>query len=768
MKKHLMTLAAALLALASCSQKDIPALVADDAPDTFYAYAGEAAPGEESRTIYGNRMYWSPGDEISIFTGSDANKRFVSTKRDSYDVYTSFTRADDDFYSAKLALDANYAVYPYDASHSVPEEGVIRMFMKEVLNYGSLNGRLGTFREGDFPMVAVTENRKDQDLFFKNLCGVIIFNMTGTGRIHRIVFEGNNDEILNGWATVTVTATRDSEPSLTLDDPFSNANKHLVLNVNDDDEGVLDPETPTEFWVTVPPTVFEKGITVHFYDKLGNRMTKTISDPVTIARNQITPMGTLEFVPDVESPFVDATFAEFCLRNYDTNYDYILSEEELAAVDRIDILSSEVRSFKGIEIFPNLAILNYDGGVEYNEEGESYSAGVLQSLDITGNPKMTRVTVRNSQLFTEFRGNEHPALAYLAILDSWRMQTLNVSGCTSLERLYCYDNQQLTHLHIENTPALMVINASRTQISTLTTGPELGYLYLDWANLSVLDLTASEKLLNVSIRGFQGATLDVSHNPLIFSLNCESAENLTSIDFSAQHWLDILNLTGSGVNTVRLCCQPCELEYSGGDLTIDYVNPTTPAMVDLGLPSGKKWATCNLGAYDPIQTGYCYRWATVDPARPYDSPSVTKYILDEESAASYGYPVDGLSTLQPADDAATVALGDTWHTPTTAEWEELIDGCDWSWTRLNEDYGAGKNFYEMGWLGTSKANGATIFFPAVGYYSAYRQYTSIAYLWTADLNNTQQAKAIAGNEQRAPFFSAGIRSYGLPIRPVHD
>ena len=74
----------------------------------------------------------------------------------------------------------------------------------------------------------------------------------------------------------------------------------------------------------------------------------------------------------------------------------------------------------------------------------------------------------------------------------------------------------------------------------------------------------------------------------------------------------------------------------------------------------------------------------------------------------------------------------------------------------------------MGWLGTSKANGATIFFPAVGYYSASRQYTSIAYLWTADLNNTRQAKAVAGNEQRTPFFSAAVRSYGLPIRPVHD
>ena len=767
MKRKLLTLFAAALALASCTQKETPALTLDDAPDTFYAYAGESAPGESSRTIYAKQLLWSPGNEISVFTGSDANKRFVSTENQSYSRYARFTRADDDFYTAKLALDANYAVYPYDASNQVTEEGVIRMFLREILNYNSLNGRTGTFGEGDFPMVAVTENRKDQDLFFKNLCGVIIFNMTGTGRIHRIVLEGNNGEVLNGWATVTVAATRDSEPSVAIDDPFSNANKHLVLNVYGDNEGILDPETPTEFWMVVPPTVFEQGITVHFFDEQGNRMTKTLSDPLTIARNQITPMGTLEFVPDVQSPFQDAAFADFCLRNYDTDYNYILSEEEMAAVDRIDILSSDIRSLAGIEAFPNLAVLNYDGGVEYNENEEGYAAGVLTGLDITGNPKMTRVTVRNSQLFTEFRGYEHPALAYLGITDSWRMQTLNVSGCTALERLYCYDNQQLTQLHIENTPALKLISASRTQISALTTGSELAYLYLDHANLSVLDLTASEKLLYVSVRGFQGAVLDLSHNPLLYTFYCESAENLTSLDFSAQHWLNLLNLTGSGVNEVRLASQPSELVYDG-DLTINYVTPTAPTMVDLGLASGKKWATCNLGAADPIQTGYCYRWGMIDPAKPTDIPEITKYILDEESAATYGYPVDGLSTLQPADDAATVALGDTWHTPTSAEWQELIDGCDWTWSRMNEDNGTGKNFYEMGWLGTSKANGNTIFLPAVGYYSAMRQYTEIAYLWTADLNNTRQAKAVAGNEERAPFFSAAARSFGLPIRPVHD
>ena len=49
----------------------------DDGPDTFYAYAREAAPGDNSRTVYTNAMYWTPDDDLTIFTGSDANKRFV-------------------------------------------------------------------------------------------------------------------------------------------------------------------------------------------------------------------------------------------------------------------------------------------------------------------------------------------------------------------------------------------------------------------------------------------------------------------------------------------------------------------------------------------------------------------------------------------------------------------------------------------------------------------------------------------------------------------
>ena len=788
MKKHLMTFAAALLALASCSQKETVPTLVDDGPDTFYAYSREAVSGDETRTTYTNQLVWTPGDELTIYTGSDANKRFVLVEGE-YDTHARFSRADDDFYSAKVALEANYAVYPYSPTTQISSEGVIYYELPQAQKYASYRGgRLGTIVPGSYPMVAVTENRKDQDLFFKNLCGILVFNLTGTDRIRKIDVKGNDGELMCGYMTVTSGPTRSADPIIEMYDQNASWQKHTTLWVTEGSEGYLDTETPTEFWVAIPSGTYAKGITVTFFNELGQYMTKSLDEEVIIHRNGIQPMGTLEFIPEGGLPFEDPAFAEWCASNLDTNGDWILSAEEIAAVRQLRVYSDQVRSLKGIEAFPNLTYLLYDGYTAENELGESYATGLLTGVDISYNTKLDTLIIRNSQLFQTFVGNNHPQLSYLGITGSMRMTALDVSGCTMLSKLYCYDNQWLETLNVENTPNLLVISASRTSITSLTTGPALSSLFIDQANLTSLDVTASEALGGLYAQFYHGNTLDLSHNPKLMNLDLFSSDNLTTLDLSANtllyelncercpglselnlsnhRWLDNLQVRESGITHVALANQPLQFLYSEGT-TFSYAAPSAPALVDLGLPSGLKWATSNLGATDPIQAGYFYRWGTTVPAKPGDDYSWTKYILDDAVAASNGYPVDGISTLLPADDAVAVALGGSWHTPTAAEWTELIENCDWSWSRQYDSVN-GRLFLEDGWLGTSRINGATIFFPAVGYYNSTRQYSAISYLWTADLASTSLARAVAGNEQRSPFLTSAVRTFGLPIRPVHD
>ena len=132
--------------------------------------------------------------------------------------------------------------------------------------------------------------------------------------------------------------------------------------------------------------------------------------------------------------------------------------------------------------------------------------------------------------------------------------------------------------------------------------------------------------------------------------------------------------------------------------------------VDLGLPSGLKWAACNVGATKPEEYGNYYAWGETEPKTTYDwstykwcngsSSTLTKY----NTSSSYG-TVDNKTVLELEDDAASANWGGAWRMPTDAEWTELRTNCTWTWTTLN-----GVNGYEV-----EGTNGNSIFLPAAGY-----------------------------------------------------
>ena len=142
---------------------------------------------------------------------------------------------------------------------------------------------------------------------------------------------------------------------------------------------------------------------------------------------------------------------------------------------------------------------------------------------------------------------------------------------------------------------------------------------------------------------------------------------------------------------------------------------TTADWVDLGLPSGLLWATCNLGANAPEEYGNYYAWGETATKEVYEwstyryctvdgngsLQTLTKY----NTSSDYGTP-DNLTTLEAIDDAATQALGDGARTPTKEEWEELINNTTVQWTTMSGV--SGRKF-----IG---ANGSTLFLPAAGGY----------------------------------------------------
>ena len=136
--------------------------------------------------------------------------------------------------------------------------------------------------------------------------------------------------------------------------------------------------------------------------------------------------------------------------------------------------------------------------------------------------------------------------------------------------------------------------------------------------------------------------------------------------------------------------------------------------VDLGLPSGTLWATCNVGASKPEGYGNYYAWGETKTKTTYNWDTykyangnydkLTKY-CNKSNYGNNGF-TDNLTTLQAGDDPATANWGSGWRTPSKDQWEELKSNTTNQWTTKNGVKGR---------LFTSKKNGQMLFLPAAGY-----------------------------------------------------
>ena len=190
--------------------------------------------------------------------------------------------------------------------------------------------------------------------------------------------------------------------------------------------------------------------------------------------------------------------------------------------------------------------------------------------------------------------------------------------------------------------------------------------------------------------------------------------------------------------------------------------------VDLGLPSGIKWATCNVGATAPEEYGDYFAWGETAPKTTYNwssykycngtETSLTKYCV----SSSYGI-VDNRTILGLEDDAANANWGGNWRMPTEAEQDELrnTDNCTWEWTTQN-----GVNGYKV----ISKINGNSIFLPAAGYYNGNKLYSA------GDHGDYKSSLLYTSNSNYAcglDFYSSSVRwsgnyrCYGEPVRAVY-
>ena len=208
-----------------------------------------------------------------------------------------------------------------------------------------------------------------------------------------------------------------------------------------------------------------------------------------------------------------------------------------------------------------------------------------------------------------------------------------------------------------------------------------------------------------------------------------------------------------------------------GNIVGDYKNvekiekAITYEYVDFGLPSGLKWAKCNVGATSETEDGVFFQWGDINGI---SGSLVGKYSDENYSWASYRYcngsdatltkynnntlygeNPDNITTLETTDDTASQIMGGDWRMPTQSECQELLDNTTNEWTTINN---------VNGWKFTSKTDTSKyIFIPAAGYCYSGSVFSVGNYgrVWSSSLNASNPSDAWCLN-----FNSGSCRMYG--------
>lgn len=226
-----------------------------------------------------------------------------------------------------------------------------------------------------------------------------------------------------------------------------------------------------------------------------------------------------------------------------------------------------------------------------------------------------------------------------------------------------------------------------------------------------------------------------------------------------------MQLSAQGVKIVRKGGLAVDYNHSKIErIEVKYDEARADTAVDLGLPSGLKWAKFNIGANAPEEHGGYFAWGETTEKNVYSwgwylcqqsecGTSADPFIKNYHSAGTY--------ILGPAYDAAHIQWGGSWRMPTQDDFNELKENCTSEKTTVNGVSG----YRYTGW------NGNSIFLPD-GQIKNGPNLTSDVFksaYWTSycmcfSFSTAQQASAFAPNGN----LSKIDRAYGLAIRPVND
>lgn len=756
MNNHIITIGLLAALAVSCSIHEVDQRDSFPSSDKVFYAQMETPAGDGQTKVYVDddlMVLWHADDRVSIFNKYTYNQEYRFTGKTGANS-GSFKKVPNDDFITGNALDLVYAVYPFQESTEISNQGVLSIDLPATQSYSE-----NSFGIGANTMVSCSEGN---ELMFKNLCGYLMLKLYGDDvTVTSISLKGNNGEPLAGIATVNASA--DSTPTLAFG---SDVAKEISLTFDTPVKLGTTAENATTFWIVVPPTAFSKGFTLKVKDNKSGVFEKATTKSFEIKRNKLARMSALEIkstTPSSSSTLKD--FAKEFVKGLDVWKTTIGTVESNAYH-----LISQGTAWKNVHYIPVGHIgSGYDdhGGNQYDEtlhpawtinvDGKTYTSAQAYEIAIKG---LLNMVIAEGEAF---------------------LQTMD--DCNKAYTLA--NNKSFNELSMATPTDIAKWSYPWYEDDDINTSMTYNYLPVESVDINFVVKAVSWHLVRANQLGQIGNFQRFGTSPN--TLNLEGYEG----NISAMRELLILMriykyLLDNNIDEhVYSAIKDQMFDYDLYGIGIPSI--PIPEAIDLGLPSGLKWASFNLGASVPEDYGDYFAWGETEP---YYS-SLNPLIWKEGREAGYDWasyrwcngeadklikycPVnmasywdgtgapDDKTILDSEDDVAYASLGGNWRMPTEDDRKELIDNCIWTWTM--QDGVAGR-------LVTAN-NDNSIFLPAAhGYYYTYF-YDDDFYgrYWSSSLeaDTPYYARYVCFSSADASISRLNHdRRYGLSIRPVY-
>ena len=772
----------AILAVVACAEesKETPVLLIREL--TFTASREGLSPESKTVRMDDGSTRWNAYEEISVFygSGSAGGSKFTTQNNTLQNVVE---------FSGSVQMSGSgkdfWAVYPYSTDNSCDGSSITTVIPAVQI------ASEGNFSDDVFPAIAKT---KTTEFAFWNICGGVKFFVSRSD-IKSVTVKGNNSEPLAGKVKVAfgpdgtpvVQEVIDAKPEVTLAAP---------------DDGAFKPGN--YYYITLLPGALDGGITLTLYTS--SEKGEIVSDNAQIIKRSI--FGVLNNIDSkvqkwestaVEPEYVDlglsvkcATFNVgaskpeeygdyFAWGETQPKSDYSWSTYKWCNGDllKLTYYCSQSSYWDGSGSPDGKTVLDPEGDAAHVNWGGSWR----MPTDAEWTELRTKCTwTWTSENGVNGRKVTGPNGKSIFLPSAGGRHDTDLSGVGSWG---IYWSSSLGTENPDNPDCAFAVSFGSGSVSRGYGYRCHGYMvrpvYGEF--IPVASISLNKTSIEMTSGGIQHLTATISPSNATANVVhwMSSDESIVMVDKTGL-------VTSVGIGTATIIAYGSSGVSATCTVTvkIDLSLPDAVEAVDLGLPSGLKWATMNVGATQPEYYGEYFAWGETEPKTDYSWSTYkfrqcgdgswdgqkynmiyNKYCNQSSYWGISGFP-DNKTVLDPEDDAAHVNWGGSWRMPTVQEWEELIDNCTWTWT---SNYNGTQR---KGIIVTSQMSGYTnksIFLPAAGE-RIDTDYVSVGFegfYWSSSLhtlspNYPYDVTFNSVNNRKDYVF----RYFGQSIRPVSE